>query len=99
MRMDEAQNAKDSARNEVRKQMEMEQKIDSILNNVLTTQARERLNNVKLVNNNVYMNAVQSLIMAFNSGNIREQISDEELKDLLQKISAGTKKDFKITRK
>ena len=97
--MDEAQNAKDSARNEVRKQMEMEQKIDSILNNVLTTQARERLNNVKLVNNNVYMNAVQSLIMAFNSGNIREQISDEELKDLLQKISAGTKKDFKITRK
>src|SRR3989338_2787810 len=99
MRMDEAQNARDSARNEVRKQMEMEQKIDSILNNVLTTQARERLNNVKLVNNNVYMSAVQSLIMAFNSGNIREQISDEELKDLLQKISAGTKKDFKITRK
>ena len=79
------------------RQMDAEMQLDSALKRVLTDDARERLNNVKIVNRDVYMKAAQAIIYFANNSKTEGKLSDNEVKMLLQKLTQ--KKDINIRRK
>ena len=65
----------------------------------MTSDAKLRLNNVKLSQKKLYMKALQAILYLVNSGQIQGKINDHELKELLRSISSRERRDFKITRK
>ena len=77
------------------KEMQTQMQIESLLRKTLTDEARQRLNNVKLVKNEVYLKALQTLFMLIQQGQVQEKISDQELKSILENIS-GSKKEINI---
>ena len=84
---------------EGQKQAEALKQIDSLMRNLLDEKARERLNNVRLVNKERYLQAAQSIIYLVNAGKIKGKLSDAELKQLLSSLSKAEKREFTITRK
>ena len=68
-----------------------------ILGNVLTKEARERLNRIKLVKPELAMQLELYLVQLYQSGKLRGQMTDEQLKDILQMLSS--EKNFKIIKK
>ena len=71
--------------------------INVLLSRLLTSEAKARLTNIKLVNYEKYTQVVQLLAYMAQSGQLGNKMNDEELKALLQKIS-GPKKETKIKR-
>lgn len=76
---------------------EAEVKIDATVKSMLSEEARIRLNNVKLVNQQLYLKAVQLLLYLQRSGNIQGKISEGEVKQVLEKLRS--KKEIRIRRK
>ena len=68
-----------------------------ILRNVLTKEARERLNRIKLVKPELAMQLELYLVQLYQSGKLRGQMTDEQLKDILRMLSS--EKNFKIIKK
>jgi len=68
-----------------------------ILMNVLTKEARERLNRVKLVKPDLALQIELYLVQLYQSGKLRGQMTDEQLKSILEMLTSG--KDFKIIKK
>jgi programmed cell death protein 5 len=68
-----------------------------ILRNVLTKGARERLNRIKLVKPELAMQLELYLVQLYQSGKLRGQMTDEQLKDILQMLTS--EKNFKIIKK
>ena len=63
-------------------QIEAEAKIASVLRGLLTETARTRLNNVKLVNRELYLKAVQAILYLANAGQLQGKLGEEELRSL-----------------
>ncbi len=80
-------------------QLEAEKQIEPLMRKLLDEKARERLNNVRLVNKERYFQVAQSIIYLFNAGKIKGKLSEAELKELLSRLSKAGEKEFKITRK
>ncbi len=80
------------------KEMQTQAQIENLLRKTLTDEAKQRLNNVKLVKNELYFRALQTIFTLVQQGNVEEKISDQELKAILENIS-GTKKEISIRRK
>jgi programmed cell death protein 5 len=81
---------------EARRQMEIEAQIQAILRRILTPEARERLNRVKLVKPELARQVELILVQLYQAGQIREKISDEKLKRILAQIDARTRKEYRI---
>ena len=79
------------------KQLQAELELQAIVRRLLDDSARARLNNIKLVNNELYLRAVQAIIYLYQAGRLRQKIDEEQLKQLLGELSA--KKEIKIKRK
>lgn len=82
---------------EEERQEETEAKIALITRSLLSDEARNRLNNVKIVNQQLYLKTVQSILYLQNAGQLQGKIEEQELKMLLEKLR--NKKEIKITRK
>lgn len=82
---------------ERQKALEAEAQLNRVVKTLLDDSARERLNNVKLVNSELYMKAVQAIIYLYNSGKIQEKISEAQLLQLLQTLR--NKREITIRRK
>ena len=82
---------------ERQKALEAEAQLNRVVKTLLDDSARERLNNVKLVNSELYMKAVQAIIYLYNSGKIRGKISEAQLLQLLQTLR--NKREITIRRK
>ena len=82
---------------EEERQEETEAKIALIIRSLLTDEARNRLNNVKIVNQQLYLKTVQTILYFQNAGQLQGKMDEEELKMLLEKLR--NKKEIKITRK
>ena len=67
----------------------------SILRQILTEEARQRLANVKLVRPQVAEAVELRLIQIAQQGGVREKINDEQLKEILRKIQ-GQKRETKV---
>jgi len=97
-RMEEvaAQQSNQAAQDERAKQFEMQKQ--SILRQILTPEARDRLANIKLANPE-QANAVEmQLIQIAQSGKLQSVITDAMLRDILQKI-VPQKREIKIERR
>jgi len=76
---------------------ELEEIKKDVLKKVLSKEAFERLGRIKLVKPEVASQLELYLIQLFQSGKIKSQISYEQLKAILEKLSSKPK--FKIIRK
>jgi len=70
---------------------------ENILKQILSSEARMRLNNIKMVKPELSNLVEQYLIQIASQGKINSQISDEQLKQILLSIQQP-KRDFKINR-
>ena len=69
-----------------------------ILKQILSSEARLRLNNVKMVKPEVANVVENYLINMASQGQVKSPLSDEQLKQILLSIQQP-KRDFKITRR
>ena len=79
-------------------QAQFEAQKKQILGQILTSEARNRLANLKLTKPELVNNIELQLIQSAQAGSLRGKITDEQLKVLLKQI-AGQKREIKITRK
>lgn len=70
---------------------------EQILKQILTPEARMRLNNIKMVKSELCELVEQYLIGMATQGKIRGQITDDQLKQILLSTQQP-KRDFKINR-
>jgi programmed cell death protein 5 len=68
-----------------------------VLNRIMTKEARERLGRLKLVKPDVASQLELYLIQIYQSGKVEGQITDEQLKSILETISSG--KEFNIKKR
>jgi DNA-binding TFAR19-related protein len=61
----------------------------------LTSEARQRLSNVRMVKPDLAQIVEDQIIQLGTTGRLRRQIDDEELKNILSKLSPE-RKEFKI---
>ncbi|KYK23864.1 hypothetical protein AYK24_06920 [Thermoplasmatales archaeon SG8-52-4] len=81
---------------EQQEQFENQKKM--ILRAILTTKARERLGRIKIARPNIVESIENQLIMAAQSGQLKNKINDEQLRMLLSK-AIPKKRDIKIKRR
>ena len=89
------QQALDEQRQEQMKE-EVEAQKRSILSQIMTDEARQRLANIKMVRPEFAESIELQLIQLAQSGRLSEKISDEQLKQILKQIT-GRKREGKIT--
>ncbi len=68
---------------------------EQMLRVVFTSEARERLNNVRMVKPDLAGSIENQIFQLASSGRLRHQISDDELKQMLGQMQRP-KKEFKI---
>ncbi|MDP2665955.1 MAG: DNA-binding protein [Candidatus Diapherotrites archaeon] len=83
---------------EIENQRRMEGELDQMLASLLTPDAKTRLNNVRLVNKEKYLQVAHTLIMAARQGKLPSKIDEDQVKRLLAQITPP-KKEFTIKRK
>ena len=77
---------------------EILEKKELVLKQLLSPEARLRLNNVRMVKPDVANMVENYLIGMATQGQVRSQISDDQLKQILQSMQQP-KRDFKINRR
>lgn len=82
-------------RQEQRRQVELQRR--SLLMEVLTPEARSRLANIKLARPEYALQIENLLIQLAQTGQVKQKITDAQLKQILGKLSQK-KKEFKIRR-
>ncbi|MEK6902129.1 MAG: DNA-binding protein [archaeon] len=75
----------------------MQRQLETILNRILTTEAKTRLTNVRLVNEEKYLRTAQTLLALVQQGRIVGKVTDDQVKQILTQLTP--KKDINITRK
>jgi len=88
--------AQEQHRAQAQQQIEMQKQ--AILRRILTPEARQRINNLKMVKPD-FANALEiQLIQLVQAGRVQTPITDEQLKEILLKLQ-GQRRDIKITRR
>jgi len=88
----------DSDENSHDKDAEINAQKEIILKQILSSEARLRLNNVKMVKPDVANTVENYLINLASQGKIRPPVTDDQLKQILISIQQP-KRDFKINRR
>lgn len=74
-----------------------EQQMERVLRQILEPEAKQRLSNLRIGNKELYLAAVQTIILLFKNQQLNAKLSDAELKALLIKLSE--KRNTTIRRK
>jgi len=77
---------------------EQEAKKNTLLKIILSQEARERLNNLKLIRPQIAESLVNQLISIYQMGRIRVPISDEEFKNIIANVMPK-RKEINIERR
>jgi programmed cell death protein 5 len=76
---------------------QLEQQKQALLRQILTSEARQRLNNLKMVKPEFAAQLELQLIQLAQSGRLNIPLNDEQLKELLAKLQSA-KREIKIRR-
>ena len=76
---------------------QIEQQKQALLKQILTEEARRRINNLKMIKPEFVAQLELQLIQLAQAGRIQVPLTDEQLKELLSKLQS-TKRDIKIRR-
>jgi len=79
-------------------QKQLEEQKKAILRSILTTDAKQRLSNIKLARPQVGEQIENQLIMLAKSGRLQQKITDAQLRELLRKLMPK-KRDINIKRR
>ncbi len=74
-----------------------EMQVTSLARKLLEEDAMLRLNNVRLVNKDLYLKAVQAVLMMYKAGQFTGKLNDAETKIVLERLSQ--KREINIKRK
>ena len=88
--------AQEQQRAQAQQQIEIQKQ--AILRRILTTEARQRLTNLKMVKPEFANTLELQLIQLAQSGKVQTPITDEQLKEILVRLQ-GQRRDIKITRR
>jgi len=88
--------AQEQQRAQVQQQMEIQKQ--AILRRILTPEARQRINNVKIVKPEFANQLELQLIQLAQAGRVQTPITDEQLKEILVRLQSQ-RRDIKITRR
>jgi programmed cell death protein 5 len=82
---------------QAQEQQQVDQAKDALLRQILTPEARQRLNNLKMVKAEFIEQLEMQLISMAQSGKLPIPLSDAQLKQILVQLQSR-KRDIKITR-
>ena len=85
----------EAVRQEQLRQVEEQKRI--VLKSILTPEARSRLTNIKMARPEFAAQIEALLIQLAQAGQVKQRITDEQLKDILRRLSAK-RRDIKIRR-
>lgn len=88
--------SQEQQRAQVQKQIEIQKQ--AVLRRILTPEARQRINNLKMVKSEFANQLELQLIQLAQAGKVQTPITDEQLKDILIRVQ-GQRRDIKITRR
>lgn len=77
---------------------EAEMQLNLLLRQVLEPEAKSRLNNVRMVNAELFSKTVQAIVYLYNGKKLSGKLSDSQLKALLERLSSE-KREIEIKRK
>lgn len=95
----EMQGGQEAQKQQEEMEKKLEQKKKQALREIMTKDARERLNRVKLGDEAVAQQLETYLVQLSQSGQVREKIDEEKLKKILKSIKDDQEKDWDIKRK
>jgi len=78
-------------------QQQVDRQKQSIIRQILTPEARQRLTNIKMVKPEFAEELEMQLIQLAQSGRLRGQVTDEQLKRTLEQLQ-GQRREIKIRR-
>src|SRR5213596_3537050 len=96
-RLAEMQRAAVDDQRRTQAQQQVEPQKQAIIRRILTPEARQRLTNIRMVKPEFAEELEMQLIQLAQSGRLRSQVTDEQLKRTLQQLQ-GQKKEIKIRR-
>ena len=80
------------------RQLEMEAQLKQAMRQILTPEARGRLDNLRLTKPELVQNIEIQLLQSAQAGSLRGKVTDEQLKVLLKNLM-GQKREIHITRR
>ena len=98
LELQQQQMGSQAALEEESRKKEFDEQKKAVLRQILTTEARERLGRIKIARPDAAENIENQLIMFAQSGQLKNKINDEQLRELLSKI-IPKKRDIKIKRR
>ncbi len=96
---DEENRSYKKALDKMYRKMEEEEKIKSLMRQLLDPDAYERMMNIKASNEDLYMQFASLLVQLVQSNQIRGRITDEQLKGLLSRFTARHEPTINIKHK
>ncbi len=98
LELQQQQMGSQAALEEEARKKEFDEQKKAALRQILTTEARERLGRIKIARPDAAENIENQLIMFAQSGQLKNKINDEQLRELLSKM-IPKKRDIKIKRR
>ncbi len=83
---------------DLQKQQEAMDSVETILRLVLDSDAKLRLNNIRVVNPDMYYKVASIIVNMYNSGRVVTKINEDVLRQILAKVHS-TKREITITRR
>jgi DNA-binding TFAR19-related protein (PDSD5 family) len=85
--------------NHMTQMKQVEEMKRQIMSRLLSKEAFERLGRVRSVNPQLASQAELFMLQAYQTGQLKGNVSEEQLKEILKALSGHGKKDFRVKRK